>query len=312
MLHLKLVEESPSISEVWLNLNCPEEPLSGFGDLTLTPKQPAMCTQTFYKRKIKKKSSKKTECEMKWETRTNCSANHETLSRIQWENMAILGNSEQDMGIMFTLLQSINAFSLPLGPGLQKHSLSPQDTFVGRDREWCKRENMRLQTLIKSTESNKQKIHFLHITKVCNLNKGVLRKSADVLPAEPKQKGWYSHLNWGTPAGLWPWVCWRCSSARPWIPAWLTPTWLILSHTHYFRCSVFVCLSVIVCFWVEHLLFLIWYLSWKEKNNLCVGMCSQCASIFSYMQSSEMFLKEPKAWQRRRRWKPLECQSKYL
>ena len=42
MLQLKLVEESPSISQVRLDLHCPQEPLSGFGDLTLTPKQPKM------------------------------------------------------------------------------------------------------------------------------------------------------------------------------------------------------------------------------------------------------------------------------
>lgn len=40
MLQLKLVEESPSISQVWVNLYCPEEPLSGFGDFALTPEQP--------------------------------------------------------------------------------------------------------------------------------------------------------------------------------------------------------------------------------------------------------------------------------
>ena len=40
MLHFKLVEQSPSISQIWLDLYCPQEPLSGFGDFALTPEQP--------------------------------------------------------------------------------------------------------------------------------------------------------------------------------------------------------------------------------------------------------------------------------
>lgn len=47
MLQFKLVEESPSISQVRLNLHSSEEPLSGFGDLTLTPKQPEMWAQDY-------------------------------------------------------------------------------------------------------------------------------------------------------------------------------------------------------------------------------------------------------------------------
>lgn len=43
MLKLELVEEGPRISQVWLNLYCSEEPLSGFSDLALTPEQPKMC-----------------------------------------------------------------------------------------------------------------------------------------------------------------------------------------------------------------------------------------------------------------------------
>lgn len=43
MLQLKLVEESPSIPQIWLNLYGPEEPLSRLGDLTLTPEQPDIC-----------------------------------------------------------------------------------------------------------------------------------------------------------------------------------------------------------------------------------------------------------------------------
>lgn len=42
MLQLKLVEEGPGIAQIRLNLHCPEEPLSGFGDLTLAPKQSEM------------------------------------------------------------------------------------------------------------------------------------------------------------------------------------------------------------------------------------------------------------------------------
>lgn len=37
VLQLKLIEESPSISQVWLNLHCSKEPLSGFGNFPLTP-----------------------------------------------------------------------------------------------------------------------------------------------------------------------------------------------------------------------------------------------------------------------------------
>lgn len=37
MLQLKLVEKGPSISQVWFNLHCPQEPLSGLGDFALTP-----------------------------------------------------------------------------------------------------------------------------------------------------------------------------------------------------------------------------------------------------------------------------------
>lgn len=40
MLQLKLVEESPSVSQVRFNLHRPQEPLSGFGDFALTPEQP--------------------------------------------------------------------------------------------------------------------------------------------------------------------------------------------------------------------------------------------------------------------------------
>lgn len=42
VLQLKLVKESPRITQVWLNLNSPEEPLSGFGDFALTPEQPML------------------------------------------------------------------------------------------------------------------------------------------------------------------------------------------------------------------------------------------------------------------------------
>lgn len=50
----------------------------------------------------------------------------------------ILSHSEQHMGIMFTLLQSINTFSLPLWSGLQKHSLCPQNTLENRHMSWIK------------------------------------------------------------------------------------------------------------------------------------------------------------------------------
>lgn len=40
----------------------------------------------------------------------------------------VLGHSQQDMGVMFALLQSVHTLGLPLRPGLQKHCLSPQDT----------------------------------------------------------------------------------------------------------------------------------------------------------------------------------------
>lgn len=43
MLQLKLVEETPSLAQIGLNLYCPEEPFPGFGDLTLTPEQPDTC-----------------------------------------------------------------------------------------------------------------------------------------------------------------------------------------------------------------------------------------------------------------------------
>lgn len=53
---------------------------------------------------------------------------------------AILSYSKQDVGIMFALFQSINALSLPLWPGLQKHGLGPQNSL-------CKeKQNLRLVT----------------------------------------------------------------------------------------------------------------------------------------------------------------------
>lgn len=35
-----------------------------------------------------------------------------------------------------------------------------------------------------------------------------------------------SHLSWGTPAGPWPSMCWRCSSAQPGTPAGQTQAWM--------------------------------------------------------------------------------------
>lgn len=47
-----------------------------------------------------------------------------------------------------------------------------------------------------------------------------------------------SHLNWGTPAGLWPSECWRCSSAQPGTLTWPTPT-CFTQPTEIFTCVSF-------------------------------------------------------------------------
>lgn len=52
VLQLKLVEEGPSVSQVRFNLHRPQEPLSGFGDFALTPKQPKRECQDLDQRKF--------------------------------------------------------------------------------------------------------------------------------------------------------------------------------------------------------------------------------------------------------------------
>lgn len=125
VLQLKLVEEGPSISQVWFNLHCPQEPLSGFGDFTLTPEQPYGKRQ-----EISINSSRSMTTEFRGRTNN------------RGKTGVVLSHSEQHVGIMFTLLQSIDAFRLPLWSGLQEHSLCPQNTLENRNR---RRMSMSLQ-----------------------------------------------------------------------------------------------------------------------------------------------------------------------
>lgn len=53
---------------------------------------------------------------------------------VSWE--FLLCHSKQHVGIVFALLQGVDALRLPLWPGLQKHGLSPQDA-------WAKKEGTR-------------------------------------------------------------------------------------------------------------------------------------------------------------------------
>lgn len=46
MLKLELVEESPGVTQVWLDLYRAQEPLSGFRYLSLAPEQSAGYTNT--------------------------------------------------------------------------------------------------------------------------------------------------------------------------------------------------------------------------------------------------------------------------
>lgn len=109
VLQLKLVEEAPGIAQVWFNLHRPQEPLSGFGDFALTPEQP------------------KAECKFESDK------DHRVLRTSEQQKTGVLlSHSEQHMGIVFALLQSINTFSFPLWSGLQKHSLCPQNPWERR------------------------------------------------------------------------------------------------------------------------------------------------------------------------------------
>lgn len=180
VLQLKLVEEGPGISQVWFNLHCPQEPLSGFGDFALTPEQPNRKWQ-----KISINSSKSTTTEFRGKTGV------------------VLSHSKQHVGIMFTLLQSIDAFRLPLWSGLQQHSLCPQNTLENRHR------SRMLMSLLQNTDC-KTKSQFCVLMMIKTGCSG--------------QNTNHSHLNWDTPAELWPSECWRCSSVQPGTLIWPTPT----------------------------------------------------------------------------------------
>lgn len=177
VLQLKLVEEGPSISQVWFNLHCPQEPLSGFGDFALTPEQP---NGKWQKISINSSSSMTTE----FRRRTNN----------RGKTGDVLSHSEQHVRIMFTLLQSIDAFRLPLWSGLQEHGLCPQNALENRHRR-------RMSMSLQQNTDCKTKSQFCVFMII---QTGCLGQNTN-----------HSHLNWGTPAGLWPSECWRCSSVQP-------------------------------------------------------------------------------------------------
>lgn len=123
VLQLKLVEEGPGVSQVWLDLHGPQEPLSGFGDLTLAPEQPEMHKQDCISEEVSR-------LKIYGQSKSYSMCSKQVLQKGQKRKLdVVLGYSEQDVGVVFALLQSVDTLGLPLGPGLQKHGLGPQDAW---------------------------------------------------------------------------------------------------------------------------------------------------------------------------------------
>lgn len=110
VLQFKLVEESPGIPQIWFDLHGPQEPLSGLGDFALAPEQPSRMHRII---------------------RGNGRGSARLGRAGERANSGfLLCHGEQHVGIVLALLQGVNALCLPLRPGLQEHSLGPQDAWA--------------------------------------------------------------------------------------------------------------------------------------------------------------------------------------